>query len=43
LMLKEPLYVARIEFEQVKGELHIYVDFRKGAKFTCPICLAKCC
>jgi len=43
LMLKEPLYVARIEFEQVKGELHIYVDFRKGAKFTCPICLAKDC
>jgi len=43
LMLKEPLYVSRIEFEQTEGELHIYVDFRKGSKFTCSLCMANDC
>lgn len=38
LQIKEPLYVKNIEFNQENGELHIYIDFRKGAKFTCPIC-----
>jgi transposase len=43
LMLKEPLYVSRIEFDKGNGELHIYIDFRKGSKFTCPICLTDGC
>jgi transposase len=38
LQIKEPLYVKNIEFNKDLGELHIYIDFRKGSKFSCPIC-----
>jgi transposase len=38
LMIQEPLYVKEVEFNKDKGELHIYVDFRKGSKFKCSIC-----
>ncbi|NLW46655.1 MAG: transposase family protein [Firmicutes bacterium] len=38
LQIKEPLYVKRVEFDQNSGELHIHIDFRKGAKFSCAIC-----
>ena len=38
LQINEPMYVKNIEFDQDNGELHIYIDFKKGAKFTCPIC-----
>ena len=38
LQIKEPLFVKRVEFEQSSGELHIYIDFCKGAKFCCSVC-----
>jgi transposase len=38
LQIKEPIYVKQIEFNKDLGELHIYLDFRKGSKFTCSIC-----
>ena len=38
LQIKEPLYVKHIEFQQELGELHMYIDFRKGAKFRCSVC-----
>ena len=41
LMLQEPLYVENIHFDATLGELHIYINFRKGAKFKCPECGAE--
>lgn len=41
LMIKEPLYVKKVEFDKDIGELHIYIDFRLGSKFECPICGAE--
>lgn len=38
LQIKEPLYIKNIEFNKDLGELHIYMDFRKGSKFSCAIC-----
>jgi transposase len=38
LQIKEPLYVKRVAFDQKSGELHIHIDFQKGAKFSCAIC-----
>ncbi|MDO9592054.1 MAG: ISL3 family transposase [Erysipelotrichaceae bacterium] len=38
LQITEPLYVESVEFKPIEGELHIYLNFRKGAKFQCPIC-----
>lgn len=38
LMIQEPLYVTKVEFNKEEGELHIYIDFRKGSKFKCAIC-----
>jgi len=38
LQINEPLYVKKVDFDLPKGELNIHIDFRKGAKFKCPIC-----
>jgi len=38
LNLQEPWYVKRIEFDTTAGELHMYIDFRKGSRFPCPVC-----
>lgn len=38
LGLKDPLYVKDIDFKPNLGELHIQIDFRKGATFPCPVC-----
>lgn len=38
LQIQEPLFVKRVEFDQAIGELHIYIDFRKGSKFSCAVC-----
>ncbi|MDD4238606.1 MAG: hypothetical protein PHT62_08620 [Desulfotomaculaceae bacterium] len=38
LQIKEPLYVKQIEFQQEQGELHMYIDFRTGARFRCALC-----
>lgn len=38
LQIQEPLYVKQVEFLKEEGELHVYIDFRKGSKFKCSIC-----
>ena len=38
LQIQEPLYVEKVEFLKDEGELHMYVDFRKGARFRCSVC-----
>lgn len=38
LDIKEPLYIEKIDFSKDTGELHIYINFKKGSKFKCPIC-----
>lgn len=38
LGIKEPLYIKNISFDEEIGELHIYIDFRRGSKFACPVC-----
>lgn len=41
LGLEAPLYVKKIDFDHAAGELHLYIDFQKGARFSCPTCGAK--
>jgi len=38
LMIQNPLFVKEVIFDKEEGELHIYIDFKKGAKFRCSIC-----
>ena len=38
LNLQEPWFVKRIEFDAPAGELHMYIDFRKGSRFPCSVC-----
>ncbi len=38
LMIQEPLYVSKVDFNKEEGELNIHIDFRKGSKFKCAIC-----
>lgn len=40
LNIKEPLYIKEVNFNEKTGEpeLHIYIDFKKGAKFACKEC-----
>lgn len=38
LGIKEPLYIKNISFDEEIGELHIYVDFKRGSRFACHIC-----
>ena len=41
LGIEEPWYVTKTEFrteENGKKALHIYLDFHKGGRFTCPEC-----
>jgi len=38
LGLEDPLYVKKLDFDQLAGELHLHIDFRRGARFTCPVC-----
>ncbi len=38
LQISDPLYVKSVSFDQEEGELHIHIDFRKGARFKCPVC-----
>ena len=37
LCIEKPLYISNIEFNKL-SELHIYIDFERGSKFSCPIC-----
>lgn len=38
LGINEPLYIEEIEFKPQEGELHIYINFRRGGRFACPNC-----
>jgi len=43
LGIQEPIFLERIDFIKDDGELHIYMNFRRGSKFACPICGKKEC
>lgn len=38
LSIEAPLYVENVEFKTEEGELHVSINFKKGAKFTCASC-----
>jgi transposase len=38
LGIEEPIFISKIEFDKADGELHIYIDFKRGSKFSCPVC-----
>lgn len=38
LQLQEPFFVRSTDFSLETGELHLYLDFRIGARFACPVC-----
>ena len=38
LGITEPVYIEDISFDKAAGELHIYLDFRRGGRFECPEC-----
>ncbi|TJX16116.1 transposase family protein [Tissierella creatinini] len=38
LQLHDPPFVERVEFEDGTGELHIYINFKKGSRFSCLEC-----
>ena len=38
LGIEEPVYIDEIVFDGAEGELHIHMDFRRGARFSCPEC-----
>ncbi|MCL2070863.1 MAG: transposase family protein [Oscillospiraceae bacterium] len=39
--IEEPFYIKKIETNHETCETHVYVDFRKGTKFVCPVCGAE--
>lgn len=41
LQLEEPWFVEGVHFDTEKGEVHIHVGIREGAKFVCPHCGAE--
>jgi len=41
LGVSEPLYISEIKFKSEEGELHIHMDFQRGAKFDCAECRAE--
>jgi transposase len=38
LGVEEPIYIETVEFDKDNGELHIRMNFRRGAKFACSSC-----
>lgn len=38
LGVEEPIYIESVEFDKDKGELHIQMNFRRGARFACSEC-----
>ncbi|GHU47440.1 ISL3 family transposase ISMac21 [Clostridia bacterium] len=38
LKIKKPLYIKNVAFDDEKKEVHFYVDFNSGTKFSCPKC-----
>lgn len=43
LGIESPLFISSIDFDGVAGELHIHIDFIRGAKFHCPVCNQENC
>ena len=43
LGVEEPIFIEKIEFNKDDGELHIYINFKRGSKFTCQVCGKKEC
>jgi transposase len=41
LNIEKPLYLEKVEFRKEEGELHLFIDFKKGSRFRCPICQEK--
>lgn len=41
LGIEEPIYIKGIRFDKEAGELHIDMDFRQKAHFTCSVCGAE--
>lgn len=42
LGLTSPWQVSRSEFRQEAQELHLWIDFPRGSRFSCPECPAEC-
>jgi transposase len=38
LGLQTPWQVSKVEFDSVKGQLTILIDFPKGSRFSCSVC-----
>ena len=38
LGVEDPIYIETVEFDKGKGELHIRMNFRRGARFACSTC-----
>ena len=38
LMIKPPWFVKRVEFSPEKKRLDLYLDFKSGSSFSCPVC-----
>ncbi len=38
LGIEEPVYIDKIVFDSVQGELHLHMDFRQGGRFACSQC-----
>jgi transposase len=43
LGIEDPMFIDKIEFDKVNGELHIHINFKRGGKFACSICGKKEC
>jgi transposase len=38
LQIEDPLYVREVVFSPDEGQLNLYLDFKRGGKFSCPEC-----
>ncbi len=38
LGLQAPWQVSKVEFDALKSQLTIMIDFPKGSRFICPVC-----
>ena len=38
LGIAEPVYIDKIMFDGVEGELHIHMNFHSGGRFSCSGC-----
>lgn len=43
LGLKEPWSVKQVSFSDTEKRLDIYIEFQRGAKFSCPSCGTELC